>query len=117
MESYLDTLKSELNAEEGSFLLKLRSDFKWDKTAFTRLVSAMRICCEQRAETDALPRWLAEGFWYFSTFVKETSSHPQFRRPYPQGYYQKAYERLEDLAYWFFRGESPYLEGSGFDEI
>src|SRR5690606_35179672 len=34
-----------------------------------------------------------------------------FPRPAPESYHSACLERLEDLADWFFRGESPYLPG------
>jgi hypothetical protein len=57
---------------------------------------------------EEIERWVANGFWYLDTFVPEWSSHPDFPRPHGDDYYQAAYRRLGDLAYWFFFGESPY---------
>jgi hypothetical protein len=69
------------------------------RAAFSRLVAAME-------------RWIAEGFWYYQGFVRDWTSHPNFPRPYGESYYEVAYKRLSDLAYWMFMGESPY-EGDG----
>jgi hypothetical protein len=49
---------------------------------------------------------VAEGFWYLSWYVKSWSEHANFPRPFPAEYYNAAYERPSDLAYWLFTGES-----------
>lgn len=100
-------LRAEFHAEEGSFLLRLRTEFFWDKTAFSRLITAMEACAAFYADSEVLPRWVAEGFWFVETFTVDHSSHPNFPRPDPPEYYQSACERLRDLSYWFFHGESP----------
>src|ERR1700677_3365795 len=105
---YQDVLKHEFNAEEGSFLIELRPGLEWDKKALSRLVAAMEICCKECEKKKSLPRWLATGFFYVPSFVKDWSSHPNFPRIHPEKYYERAYRRLDDLAYWFFFGESPY---------
>ena len=63
-----------------------------------------------QAQEMLLPRWLAEGFWYLSTFVPAHISHPawQEQRTREQAYFDKAYRRLEGLAYWFFTGQPPW---------
>lgn len=117
VKNYLEILKHEFDAEDGSFLIQLRCNLYWDKTAFERLTDAMKVCCESSEENQLLERWLAEGFWYVQDFVKAHTSHPNFSKPYSPLYYEKAYERLDDLAYWFFTGESPYLQGKGFERL
>ena len=42
---------------------------------------------------------------------------PTSRVPDPPEYYEKAYERLSDLAYYCLEGESPYLSGTGFEPM
>ncbi|MBC7797837.1 MAG: hypothetical protein H7Z37_13270 [Pyrinomonadaceae bacterium] len=117
MRNLLETLKREFDAEDDSFLIKLRCDFYWDKNAFERLTNAMKGYCEKNQENKLLERWIAEGFWFISHFVKDYSSHPHFPKPYTPEYYEKAYERLDDLAYWFFFGQSPYIGGKGFESL
>ena len=58
-----------------------------------------------------------EGFWFVSWFVKDWTGHPNFPRPQPEMYYKNAIDRLNDLAYWFFMGESPYQEGHQFNPL
>lgn len=129
-DDYLAVLAREFVADEGTFLLQLRCDMTWDKVAFTRLTEAMLACCqaydaaEKRAQgigfnrdETCLPRWLAEGFWWCSTFIREWTTHPAWvkRTRLEQEYFDKAYERLHDLAFWFFTGMSPYTnDGPGF---
>ena len=115
MERRLETLRHEFEAGDGSFLIQLRFDLTWDKQAFATLTDAMRDCCEMQAESDRINRWLAEGFWYLQRFVRDWTQHPQFPRPYPADYYERAYGQLDDLAEWFFTGISPY-NGSGGPE-
>ena len=108
----LAVLRREFEAEEGSFLLRLRSELEWDKGAFSALVLAMEGCAAESAGRPSIERWVAEGFWYLDWFVREWSSHPNFPRPHGEAYYEAAYGRLHDLAWWLFMGESPY-EGKG----
>lgn len=121
----LAILRHEFQAEEGSFLLQLRCDMQWDKTAFDRATQAMRRCCqhyeqasvplqEQNLPADEvlLPRWLADGFWYMATFVPDHTSHPAWEQTIAAEptYFEKAYDRLEMLAEWFFGGQCPWLD-------
>lgn len=117
MGGYLEILEHELNAGDGSFLIKLRCDLEWDRAAFTRLTDAMKQCCEELAGAEVIDRWLAGGFWYLSFFVKDWTTHPNFPKKEPDDYYAKAYERLDSLAYWFFMGESPYEGAQGFEPL
>lgn len=109
---HLLVLEDEFHAKEGSFLIELRCGLNWDREAFSRLVGAMQAYVENRpASETTIERWIAEGFWHLDYFVKEWSSHPSFPRPYGDQYYEEAYERLHDLAYSLFVGESPYMDG------
>ena len=122
---YVSVLAHEFSAEEGSFLLQLRTEMTWDKVAFTRLTEAMLACCraydvgnlqpplfEQAYYTARLPRWLAEGFWTVGTFVQGHTSHPAWsaQKAREQGYYDAAYYRLFMLGEWFFTGQCPYKD-------
>jgi hypothetical protein len=105
----LELLRREFGAEEGSFLLQLRCDLRWDKDAFTGLEQAMRRVCAQQQDRDQLDRWLIEGYWYLSEFVPGHTSHADFPRSELPGNYQAAIQRLRDLQDWFVTGQSPYL--------
>jgi hypothetical protein len=111
-DGYMAILRREFDAEEGSFLLKLRCELEWDKEAFSRRVAAMEQCAVVQARRPEIERWIVEGFWYLERFVPEWSSHLEFPRPHREQYYQAAYQRLSDLAYWLFFSEPPY-EGGG----
>lgn len=50
VDEVMSVLRQEFDAEEGSFLLRLRGDLEWDRAAFTRLERAMRAACEQLQE-------------------------------------------------------------------
>ena len=121
---YLAILWHEFFAEPGSFLIKLRVERRWDKEAFDRLTEAMRKCCkeyEQKQKTeeyrlqyalDKVPRWLASGFWFLSHEARDITSHPAWdeRRKQEPEYFNKAYERLDSLALWFFEGQCPWRD-------
>lgn len=109
MSDTLAILRHEFDAEEGSFLLRLRCDLVWDPAAFTRLTDAMAVCCREHEGAAMLPRWVAEGFWYTHWFVPHWSKNDAFPRPHPAPYYEAAYERLWDLAFWLFAGAKPGL--------
>jgi hypothetical protein len=98
-ENYLCILKNEFDAGDGSFLIKLRPNLEWDKDAFTRLICAMQMYCEQRRKSEMVEFWLAQGFWFIPGFVRDWTSHPDFPRVHSQEYYEKAYRRLDDLAW------------------
>ncbi|MFF7250057.1 hypothetical protein ACFZBU_39920 [Embleya sp. NPDC008237] len=110
MHEFVEVLRQEFRADEGSFLLRLRGDLEWDRAAFTRLERAMRAACERYQSSERLDRWLVEGFHEVATWVPSWTSHPDFPRPSPDAYYQACVERIGDLADWFFRGRHNYSE-------
>lgn len=111
MDEAIGVLRREFDAEEGSFLLRLRGDLEWDRAAFTRLERAMRTACEHCQGDEKLDRWLAEGFYEVATWVPMWTSHANFPRPTPEAYYEDCMERISDLAGWFFRGWHVYSDG------
>lgn len=111
IEETIEFLEREFRADEGSFLLRLRGDLTWDRAAFTRLERAMRFACEYFQASLEIRRWAADGFYTMATWVPAWTAHPDFPRPTPTAYYEDCLERTGDLADWFFRGESNYLEG------
>jgi hypothetical protein len=113
MDEIAKVLKREFDAEEGSFLLRLRGDLEWDRAAFTRLEQAMRAACERSQSDEKLDRWVAEGFYEVATWVPSWTSHPNFPKPAPDAYFKDCIERIEDLANWYFRGWHDYSEGHG----
>jgi hypothetical protein len=117
MENNLEILKREFGGEAGSFILKLRCELVWDKLAFNRLTGAMEEYIQNHSDSDKLDRWVAEGFWYIPKFCREWSEHDSFPKPQPDNYHKAGLTRLDDLAYWYFKGESPYLDGKGFEPL
>jgi hypothetical protein len=113
----LETLRNEFEIGDGSFLVQLRPNFHWDTQAFDRLARAMEEYCRAPRSGDTVERWLAHGFWFVPRYVKMWTSHPNFPRQYPDAYYKQAYRRLDDLAFWFFVGQSPYLEGHVWEPV
>jgi hypothetical protein len=102
-----DTLHAEHEAREGSLMLTVRRDFRWDPEAFTRLEAAMRGACAALDEHSAVDRWLVEGFWQWTAVLPELAQHPEFTPPEPH-YFRRCLARLRDLGSWFFNGTSPY---------
>ncbi|WP_073938094.1 hypothetical protein [Streptomyces sp. CB02400] len=111
MDEAIEVLRREFDAEEGSFLLRLRGDLEWDRAAFTRLERAMRTACEHCQGDEKLDRWLVDGFYEVATWVPMWTSHANFPRPTPEAYYEDCMERISDLAGWFFRGWHVYSDG------
>jgi hypothetical protein len=97
-------LRSELNAEEGSFLLQLRCDARWDEARFRKLIEVMERCAESYADNESLPRWLASGFWYMDTFVRDQVTHPAFAKQHDAEFFRDRCEDIACAAYWFFTG-------------
>ncbi len=104
----LTKLKEEMGERRDSFLMQLRVDCRWDKDAFLRLVTEMEAYVRDLEPEAALPRWIAQGFWYMPTFVRDCMTHPRFPREHEPAYYERATMRLDALAYWLFAGTSLY---------
>jgi len=117
MEDFMAVLKNEFEAGEDSFLIKLRPNLDWDKVAFNRLVSAMKHCAESKSSEPKLERWVAEGFWYVPRFVREWATHSNFPKAHSTEYYDRAFTRLDDLAYWYFMGQSPHEGENHFQDL
>lgn len=121
MDEHLDILRHELEADDGSFLIKIlikmRIELEWDQNAFSRATEAMHIYCDQHTGSDSVERWVASGFYYFSWAVKDWTTHPNFPKPHPQEYYESAYQRLFDLCCYLFDGISPYEAGAWPEQL
>ena len=112
-----DVLRQEFGSEPRSFLFRLRNDRVWDRIAFTRLEQAMRAVCRDNEDQDHLERWLAEGYFYCATSVRDDTAHPSFPRPKPERYYSACLERLWELADWYFRGYHVYQEPHDWEDL
>jgi hypothetical protein len=99
-------LRSEFDAEEGSFLLQLRCEARWDEERFQKLIAAMERCAESYAGNDSLPRWLAAGFWFMDTIVPNQVKHEAFAKQHDAKFFDERCGRLAETAYWFFTGDS-----------
>jgi hypothetical protein len=105
-----EVLKTELTAADGSFLLTLRSEYRWDRARFSVLARALWACCRATCDEDQLPRWLAGGVWELCSGAPGIISHPDFHREHPEEYFERARELLMALGTEFFSGE-PMWEG------
>lgn len=109
------TLKEELNAADGSFLLQLRTELTWNHNAFINLLTKINEECK-RTECDSnLDREIASGIWYSIDFIKDWVNHEDFPKAYSNEYYRDAFELLNDLGYYYFMAESPYLPEHGIE--
>jgi tetratricopeptide (TPR) repeat protein len=104
-----DNLRREFNAEEGSFLIQARVRLEWDWDAFRRLTSAMYDVADAVKGQPSIETWIAQGFWFCDTFIRDWTSHPNFPRP-PEEAYRDALELLSNLASFLFTGGNPYKD-------
>ena len=104
MSDWRSSLKSQFDGDDGSFLIGLRCDNTWDRDAFDRLVHGMKACCISSADSDTLDRWIADGFWDAEHSARDWLSQSDSAT---EPYHHSAIELLHELAYWYFRGESP----------
>lgn len=98
----IERLRHEFDAEDGTFLIQLRCNLRWDRNAFRRLVDAMEGYLQSERDPDIIPRWIACDFWHLDWFVRQWSSHENFPREHPQAYYEAAWQRLNALAFRLF---------------
>jgi len=106
-----EKLRHQFDAGENSFLLILRCELRWDWNAFYELTSLMYdVAFDSQAES-CFEKWVAEGFWYCDTWIKEWSSHPNFPAP-EVGQHEKAIALLHDLAWFYFMQDDPYRDNT-----
>jgi len=104
-------LKREFDAEKNTFLLKLRCELTWDEEAFRILTSLMYDVAKSLQGKEEIPTWIAQGYWFCDTWIRDWTSHENFPRP-GKDYYQRAIELIHDLSYFLFMSESPYEDNS-----
>ncbi|MES2569584.1 MAG: hypothetical protein V4710_05965 [Verrucomicrobiota bacterium] len=102
-----EILKRHFDGEDGTFLIIARCELRWDWQAFRELTSAMCSVAADEKGGQQIERWVAHGFWFCDTWIREWTGHPDFPRPEQQAY-EDAIELIHDLAYYLFLGESPY---------
>jgi hypothetical protein len=101
-------LIDELNAENGSFILELRTELNWNHNSFVNLISELNKEFEKTKNENKLNREIACGIWYISDFIKDWSQHENFPKKLTKEYYAKSYGLIDDLAYQYFMAESIY---------
>ena len=62
----IDTLKllAEFDAKEGSFLMALRGELRWDEIAFKNLTKLMYKVALAYQGNSEIPIQIAQGFWF-----------------------------------------------------
>ena len=113
-EDLLNRLHHAFRAEDGSFLLKLRSGLEWDQAGFAALIQDMASVCELYGGSEMIERWLADGFWYLPNFIKTWIVHPDFPKEQLPANHALVAELLEDLAHWFFTDDCPWENPEGW---
>ncbi len=101
-------LVDELNAENGSFILELRTELNWNHKSFINLVNKLNKEFKNTKYDKQLNREVARGIWYISHFIKDWSQHENFPKKLTKEYYAKSYELVDDLTYQYFMAESIY---------
>ena len=100
-----DILQREFNGEEGSFVFRARNELAWDWNAFRTLTSAMYDVADEARQKDIIETWIAQGFWFCDTWIRDFTSQPNFPRPDQQAY-DDAIGLINDLAHFLFIGEA-----------
>lgn len=104
-----DRLRREFDAEESTFLHTVRCKILWDPEAFRSLTAAMYDVAAEVHGNPTIEKWIAEGFWFCDTWIREWTSHPNFPRACDREY-EASLELIHDLAWFLFMGESPYQD-------
>ncbi|HBN74531.1 MAG TPA: hypothetical protein DD473_01670 [Planctomycetaceae bacterium] len=104
-----ELLRRQFAAEEGSFLQLARCELTWDWNAFRILTTAMYDVAEDARRRDTIETWIAHGFWFCDTWIRDWTSHSDFPRPDKEAY-DDAIELIHNLSYFLFTGESPYQD-------
>jgi len=102
-----EILKREFDSEKGSFLILLRIELRWDWKAFRTLTHAMYDVADEVKGQPSVETWIAQGFWFCDTWIRDHTSDPNFPRP-PEASYRDALRLIDDLAFFLFMGQSPY---------
>lgn len=105
-------LKDQLNAEDGSFLLELRTELNWNHQSFINLLTTLNTECIRTRDHTNISKEIASGIWYLSSFVKDWTLHKDFPKTYSKLYYETAYAIIDDLVYTYFMSEPPYTSTS-----
>ena len=101
-------LEDHLNAEEGSFLLDLRCNLKWNNESFKELLNLILEEANKTKDDKTISKQTASRIWFVNDFVKNWSEHDNFPKTNPSEYYDQAYQLLNEVTYTYFLSESPY---------
>lgn len=103
-----DQLYSEFVARNNSFLIGIRGEIKWEHEKFINLIVLMKKYIIKTENDSCIDRNFLKGYWYFSSFIPQWTSHDNFRRKneYSKEYYETAYKLILLLYNWFVNGNS-----------
>lgn len=113
-----EVLLYEFRGEENTFLITIRCDLEWSHTKFIEFLNSMRNYCKHKQEEDPLDKEIAQGFWFVSSYIREWTSHPDFRKAnkFSDDYYTQSYDLIYDLSYWYFMEEPIFIEEEEFEK-
>lgn len=106
------TLVNEINAEEGSFLLQLKTEHIWNHNAFIRLLSFIYYEYINTKYDQKISREYVFGIWFLYEFSRDYALNFMYKE-LDEKYYEKAIEVFHDLIFVYFSLDSIYLS----DEI
>ncbi|AWI04658.1 hypothetical protein [Clostridium drakei] len=111
-----DKLLHEFRGEGNCFLISIRCDLEWSHNKFINLLNSMRDYCKQMQSSDPLDKEITQGFWFVSWYIKDWTSHSNFRNinKFSEEYYSQSYELICDLSYWYFMNEPIFVEEEYF---
>jgi hypothetical protein len=104
-----EELKRQFDSEKDSFMLIAYGNLRWDWQEFKKLISAMYDVASEVRGQDRIETWIAQGFWYCDTWIRDWTTHPNFQHP-EQPAHDHALELISHLAYFLFFGESPFID-------
>ena len=109
-------MRREIDGEDGTFLIILRTKLRWDWEAFDRLTKIMFEVATEAKGYDQIDKYIAQGFWFFDTWVKDWTGHADFPRPKKREY-DDAIQLLHDLCYFYFIGQSPLMDNGLGEQV
>jgi hypothetical protein len=104
-----EELKRQFDSEEGSFMLIVYNERRWDWDEFKKLTWSMYQVAHESQRQSTIETWIAQGFWYCDTWIRDFTRHPDFPHPERQAH-NNAIELISNLAYFLFCGESPFID-------
>ena len=108
--TFLSELKQQFDAEDNTFLMTIRDELYWNWDQFFSLSSLMYQVADTFHHQEEIDKWIAEGFWFCDTWIREWTMHSYFPQPSPEQH-EGALNLIHDLAFYLFQVLLLPLEG------